>query len=54
MDLKLINTKGKDAGTIAVNEALFTREYNEALVHQVVNAFLANSRSGNSKQKNSC
>lgn len=50
MDLKLINTKGKDAGTLAVNEAVFTREYNEALVHQVVNAFLANSRSGNSKQ----
>lgn len=50
MDLKLINVKGLDAGTVSVNEAIFTREYNEALVHQVVNAFLANSRSGNSKQ----
>lgn len=52
MDLKLINTKGIDAGTLSVNEAVFGREYNEALVHQVVNAFLANARSGNSAQKN--
>jgi len=51
MDLKLINTSGKDAGSLSVNEAIFARDYNEALVHQVVNAFLANSRSGNSAQK---
>lgn len=51
MDLKLINTSGKDVGTMALNEAVFAREYNEALIHQVVNAFLANSRSGNSAQK---
>jgi large subunit ribosomal protein L4 len=30
---------------------LFGREYNEALVHQVVTAFLANARSGNRAQK---
>lgn len=51
MDLKLINTSGEDAGTVTLNEAVFAREYNEALIHQVVNAFLANSRSGNSAQK---
>ena len=52
MDLKLVNTKGGEAGAVILNDAVFAREYNEALVHQVVNAFLANSRSGNSSQKN--
>jgi large subunit ribosomal protein L4 len=51
MELKLINVQGTDAGVLAVNEAVFGREYNEALVHQVVTAFLANARSGNRKQK---
>lgn len=51
MDLKIINTKGENAGTLTVNDAVFAREYNEALIHQVVNAFLANARSGNSSQK---
>lgn len=51
MDLKLINTSGADAGTVALNEVVFAREYNEALIHQVVNAFLANARSANSVQK---
>jgi len=53
MELKLINVQGQDAGVLSVNEAVFGREYNEALVHQVVTAFLANARSGNRKQKNS-
>jgi large subunit ribosomal protein L4 len=51
MELKLINVQGQDAGVLSVNEAVFGREYNEALVHQVVTAFLANARSGNRKQK---
>lgn len=51
MELKVINTEGKDVGVLAVNEAVFAREYNEALVHQVVTAFLANARSGNRAQK---
>lgn len=51
MELKLINIQGKDAGVFQVNDAVFDREYNEALVHQVVNAFLANARSGNRAQK---
>lgn len=50
MELKLINVQGQDAGSLAVNETVFGREYNEALVHQVVNAFLANARTGNRKQ----
>ena len=51
MELKLVNVQGQDAGSLNVSEAVFGREYNEALVHQVVTAFLANARSGNSKQK---
>jgi large subunit ribosomal protein L4 len=51
MDLKLINDSGKPAATLAASDALFGREYNEALVHQVVTAFQANARSGNRAQK---
>jgi large subunit ribosomal protein L4 len=50
MDLKLIDDTGK-AATLSVSDALFAREYNEALVHQVVTAFQANARSGNRAQK---
>lgn len=51
MELKLINVQGQDNGALSVNEAVFGREYNEDLVHQVVTAFLANARSGTRKQK---
>lgn len=50
MDLKLINGQG-DATTVAGSDALFGREYNEALIHQIVTAFQANARSGNRAQK---
>jgi large subunit ribosomal protein L4 len=51
MDLKLINDSGKPAATLTASDALFAREYNEALIHQVVTAFQANGRSGNRAQK---
>ena len=51
MDLKLIDERGKPAATHAASDALFGREYNEALIHQVVTAYQANARSGNRKQK---
>jgi large subunit ribosomal protein L4 len=51
MDLKLIDERGKPAATHTVSDALFGREYNEALIHQVVTAYQANARSGNRKQK---
>jgi large subunit ribosomal protein L4 len=51
MDLKVINDKGAADGTVAASQDLFGRDYNEALVHQVVTAFQANSRSGNRAQK---
>ena len=51
MDLKLIDDNGKSATTHAGSDALFGREYNEALIHQLVTAYQANARSGNRKQK---
>ena len=50
MELKVIDAKGQVSGSLAASDALFAREYNEALVHQLVTAFLANARSGNRAQ----
>lgn len=51
MELKLINEQGQQAATVSASDALFARDFNEALVHQVVIAYQANARSGNRKQK---
>lgn len=51
MELRILNTQGQDSGVISLNDTVFAKEYNEALVHQVVTAFLANARSGNRAQK---
>lgn len=50
MELKLINDQGQQAATVSVSDMLFGRDYNEALVHQVVVAYQANGRSGNRAQ----
>ena len=50
MELKVINAQGQQVEALQASEALFARDYNEALVHQVVTAFLANARSGNRAQ----
>jgi large subunit ribosomal protein L4 len=50
MELKLINEQGQQASTLSASDALFGRDYNEALVHQVVIAYQANARSGNRAQ----
>ncbi|MBL8519984.1 MAG: 50S ribosomal protein L4 [Betaproteobacteria bacterium] len=50
-ELKLIDDKGAEAGTLPVSAELFGRDYSESLVHQVVTAFQANARSGNRAQK---
>ena len=52
MDIKLLNAKGESASNVAAPDTIFGRDYNEALIHQVVVAYQANARSGNSKQKN--
>lgn len=43
---KLLNILGEDCGTIKLNDTVFKAEYNEALIHQVVVAHLANLRQG--------
>lgn len=50
MELKLINEQGA-AATIDAPDALFAREFNESLVHQLVVAYQANARSGTRAQK---
>jgi large subunit ribosomal protein L4 len=51
MELKLIDEKGASASTVAASDALFAREYNQSLVHQVVIAYQANGRQGTRAQK---
>jgi len=51
MELKLLNAQGQAAANVAAPDTIFGRDYNEALIHQVVVAYQANARSGNRKQK---
>ncbi len=46
LETNIINTEGKVVKTIELNEKLFAADYNEALIHQVVVAQLANKRQG--------
>lgn len=46
MEKKVVNSTGKKVGTIELSAAVFEQEYNEALIHQVVVAQLANKRQG--------
>ncbi len=51
MDLKLLSGNGEKTATVAASDTLFAREYNEALIHQVVVAYQANARQGTRAQK---
>src|SRR5512143_136993 len=51
MELKLLNAQGQAAGTTSAPETLFGREFNEALVHQIVVGYQANARQGTRAQK---
>jgi len=51
MDLKLLSGNGQKTETVSASDALFGREYNEALVHQIVVAYQANARKGTRAQK---
>jgi large subunit ribosomal protein L4 len=51
MELKLINDQGEASATVSASDALFGRDYNEALIHQIVVAYQNNARSGDRKQK---
>ena len=45
----LSNTKNKD---ISISNDVFSKEFNESLIHQAVVSFMAASRQGRAKQKN--
>ena len=51
MELKLLQDNGTLGAGVQASPEVFEREYNEALVHQVVVAYQANARSGNRAQK---
>jgi len=45
----LSNTKNKD---ISISNDVFSKKFNESLIHQAVVSFMASSRQGSAKQKN--
>ena len=45
----LSNTKNKD---ISISNDVFSKEFNESLIHQAVVSFMSSSRQGSAKQKN--
>ena len=49
--MNVVKPGNEAAGTVAVSEVNFAREYNEALVHQVVTAYLSGARQGTRAQK---
>jgi large subunit ribosomal protein L4 len=53
MELKLTTATGRDSkNSVELSDSNFGREFNEALVHQVVTAYMAAARSGTKAQKN--
>ena len=45
----LSNTKNKD---ISISNEVFSKEFNESMIHQAVISFMSTSRQGSAKQKN--
>jgi large subunit ribosomal protein L4 len=50
MQLELLDAQGQSTAKVEAPDTLFGRDYNEALVHQVVVAFQANARQGTRAQ----
>ncbi|BBG29101.1 MULTISPECIES: 50S ribosomal protein L4 [Zymobacter] len=46
-----LNLAGANAGTVELSDATFGKDFNEALIHQVVTAYLAGARQGSRAQK---
>ena len=46
MQTKVFNIKGEEVGKVSLNDEVFKAPYNEALIHQIVVAYLANQRQG--------
>jgi large subunit ribosomal protein L4 len=52
MELTLIDEQGQPAAAkLTASDALFARDYNEALIHQLITAYQANGRQGTRAQK---
>ena len=51
MDVKFLDKSGNVTDNKKVSDTVFSREYSESLVHQLVESFRANSRGGNRAQK---
>ena len=51
MQLELLNDQGQATAQVDAPDTVFARDYNEALVHQIVVAFQANARQGTRAQK---
>nr|WP_150466868.1 50S ribosomal protein L4 [Francisella sp. SYW-9] len=51
MDLNMKSLAGAEAGVVDVAEGVFAADYNEALIHQVVVAYMAGARQGTKAQK---
>ncbi len=45
-NVKVYNLKGEEVSTLKLSDEVFKQEYNEALIHQVIVALLANARQG--------
>ena len=52
MQLELLNDAGQATSKFDAPDTVFARDYNEALVHQIVVAYQANARQGTRAQKN--
>ena len=50
MQLELLNEQGQATAKVDAPDTVFARDYNEALVHQIVVAFQANARQGTRAQ----
>ena len=51
MQLEFLNDQGQAASKVDAPETVFGRDYNEALIHQLVVAYQANARQGTRAQK---
>ncbi|ALB02040.1 50S ribosomal protein L4 [Francisella persica ATCC VR-331] len=51
MDLNIKSLAGQEAGSVGVAEGVFAADYNEALIHQVIVAYMAGARQGTKAQK---
>ncbi len=51
MELTIQKSGKKKAGTMSVADSVFSAEFNEPLIHQVLTSYLAGARSGTKAQK---